>query len=382
MKIGFITPEYPHPKVKHAAGIGTSIKNLAVALAKGGHDIHVFVYAQEKAETFVEDGISFHLIPDRSYKIAKWYQYRKYIQHTVQAILTKEQIEIIEVPDWTGISAFMKFSIPVVMRFHGSDTYFCHIEGRKQKFKNKLFESLAVKSAQAYIAPTNYAGEVSKQLFQIKNKEIRTIHYGLALEQFVNDTPEAYETGLVLYIGTIIRKKGVLELPEIFKRVQQQYPTARLVLVGSDAPDLQTGQSSTWELLRSQLAPELKANVSYLGKVQYQKVQELIQKAHVCVFPTYAETLGMVTIESMAMQKPVVNSNIGWAQELMEDRKSGYLVHPSDHETYAGKIVNLLNNKELCRKMGAEAVRFVSAKFDIKKQVGKNIRFYTELINN
>ena len=43
MKIGFITPEYPHPKVKFAAGIATSIRNLALALVKKGVDVTVFV---------------------------------------------------------------------------------------------------------------------------------------------------------------------------------------------------------------------------------------------------------------------------------------------------------------------------------------------------
>jgi hypothetical protein len=44
-------------------------------------------------------------------------------------------------------------------------------------------------------------------------------------------------------------------------------------------------------------------------------VQEYL-KAQLYVFPTFAETLGMVTIESMAMKKPVVNSSLGWAKRI------------------------------------------------------------------
>jgi glycosyltransferase involved in cell wall biosynthesis len=119
-----------------------------------------------------------------------------------------------------------------------------------------------------------------------------------------------------------------------------------------------------------------------LGKIPYQEVQSYIQKAHVCVFPTYAETLGMVTIESMAMQKPVVNSNIGWAQELMVDGESGFLVHPSNHDLYAKRIESLLNDPNLTLQMGEKAQQYVAATFDIEQQVLKNISFYKNVLQH
>ena len=73
-------------------------------------------------------------------------------------------------------------------------------------------------------------------------------------------------------------------------------------------------------------------SVTYLGKIPYHEVQQYIKKAHVCVFPSFAETLGMVTIEAMAMQKPVVNTKIGWAKELIVDGESGFLVYPKNHQ--------------------------------------------------
>ena len=120
--------------------------------------------------------------------------------------------------------------------------------------------------------------------------------------------------------------------------------------------------------------------VTYLGKIPYAEVQDYIKKANVCLFPTYAETLGMVTIESMAMQKPVVNSNIGWAQELMEDGKSGFLVHPTNHEEYAQKIYTILSDMDSNTKMGNEARLYVEAHFDITKKVAENINYYQHLI--
>jgi glycosyltransferase involved in cell wall biosynthesis len=209
MHIAFLTPEYPHENISHAAGIGTSIKNLALSLVTKGCSVTVIVYGQKESSIFEDEGVIIHLIQDKEYHFAKWFLYRKYIQNYCNQIIREQHIDILEAADWTGITAFMNFKTPLVIRFHGSDTYFCHLEKRKQKLKNFWFEKLAVQKASAFIAPTTFAGTLSQKLFGIKNKIIKTIHYGLELDKFKNLNPEIYEKGLILYIGTIIRKKGV-----------------------------------------------------------------------------------------------------------------------------------------------------------------------------
>jgi glycosyltransferase involved in cell wall biosynthesis len=380
MKIGFLTPEYPHPRIKHAAGLGTSIYNLVTALVQKDIKVSVFVYAQKEDAVFEENGIWFHLISDKNYAFAKWFWYRKHIQHYINTIITEENINLLEAADWTGITAFMKFKVPLVIRFHGSDTYFCHLEGRQQKLKNFCFEKLAVLGADAFIAPTVFAGALSKELFKIRNKKIQTVHHGLDLTQFENINPEQFEHGLIVYVGTIIRKKGVLELPEIFSFVRQKFPNAHLLLIGSDAPDIKTGSASTWQLLSAMFSKEDKKYVSYVGKKPYKEVQEYIEKANVCVFPTFAETLGMVTIEAMAMQKAVVNTNIGWAQELIVDGESGYLVHPEDHKEFAKKTLSILEDDNLTLAIGKAARKRVESVFDIEKKADENITFYQSII--
>ncbi len=380
MQIAFLTPEYPDPKIEYAAGIGTSIKNLAVALVKKKCAVTVIVYGQKESIIIEDEGVIIYLIKDKKYLFAKWFWYRKYIQNYCNRIIKEQNIDILEAPDWTGITAFMKFRIPLVIRFHGSDTYFCHLENRHQKGKNFWFEKLAIQNAKAFIAPTTFAGAVSQKLFGIKNKTIKTIHYGLELDKFENSDPGIYKKGLILYIGTIIRKKGVFELPEIFNLVTPQHPEARLVLIGGDSYDIATQSESTWQLLKEQFQEKDRKQVSYLGKIPYEEVQDYIKNANICVFPTFAETLGMVTIESMAMQKPVVNSNIGWAKELIIDGKSGFLVHPKNHVEYVDKINLILGDNQLAKQIGENARQRVETFFDIEKIVDENIHFYKSLI--
>ena len=381
MHIGFITSEYPHPKVSHAAGIATSIKNLAVALVEKGEQVTVFVYHQNTSEIIEDQGVTIHLIAKKKYKLLTWYFYRKQLQKYINTITVKENINLVEAPDWTGITAFMKLKVPLVIRFHGSDAYFCKLDKRKQKFKNFVFEKTGLQKASAYIAPTTFAGEETAKIFGLNRKKIKTIHYGLQLDQFNNETPEIYEEKTVLYIGTIIRKKGVLELAEIFNKIIETEPLTKLTLIGGDAGDIKTGATSTYALMEAIFTDQAKANVSYLGKIPYTEVQDHIKKAHVCTFPSFAETLGMVTIESMALQKPVVNTSIGWVQELIDDGVNGFLVHPSDIKNYASCILHLLKDKTLCRAIGTSARIKTETTFDIVKQADKNIAYYKQVIS-
>lgn len=381
MHIGYITSEYPHPKVGHAAGIATSIKNLAVTLVKKNVSVTVFVYHQNENAVFVDEGVEIHLLKRKKYKVCTWFLYRKHIQNYISKIVSKKQIDILEAPDWTGITAFMRFKIPLVIRFHGSDAYFCKLDNRKQKFKNFVFEKWALLNADAYIAPTTFAGEETAKIFGLNREKIKTIHYGLQLDRFENEKPEDYENKTILYIGTIIRKKGVLELAEIFNKVIEAEPNAKLKLIGGDAPDIKTGSKSTYSLMQSLFSENAKNNVEYLGQIPYSEVKNQIKQAHVCVFPSFAETLGMVTIESMALQKPVVNTSIGWAQELIDDGVNGFLVHPSEIDLYSKKIITLFNDKSLCLNIGREARRKVETTFDINRQAAINIEFYSKLIS-
>ena len=62
MYIAFLTPEYPHPKIQHSAGIGTSIYNLATELVKQNYQVTVFIYSQDIDEVFKDNGVTIQKI--------------------------------------------------------------------------------------------------------------------------------------------------------------------------------------------------------------------------------------------------------------------------------------------------------------------------------
>ena len=380
LKVGFITPEYPHPKVNRAAGIASTTKNLALMLVKKNIPVTVFIYHQDKNAVFESEGVEIHLIKSKKYLAFGWYLHRKHINIYINHVVKENGINILEAPDWTGITAFMNFNVPLVIRLHGTDGYFCKLEGRKQKFKNKWFEANALKLATTYIAPTSFAGKETAKIFNLDKSKIKTIHFGLPIEKFKNEVPEKYNDNTILYIGTIIRKKGVFELAKIFNKVVQRIPDAELVLIGGDSPDIETDSPSTFELIKKEFSNKALNNVKYLGKVAYDDVINHIKNAHICVFPSFAETFGMVTIEAMALSKPIVNTNIGWANEIIDNEINGYLVHPKDIKLYSDKILKLLDDRYLCLKMGNNARKKVISEFNANKQVDLNIEYYSTIV--
>ncbi len=380
MHIAFLTPEFPHQELNHAAGIGTSVYNMALSLVKKGIKTSVVVYSQERNNTFDFQGIRIHAIKHKKYPFLGWYLYRKHIQRSLNRLIISEDINIVEAPDWTGITAFMKFKIPHVIRLHGSDTFFCELERRPVKRKNYFFEQRALKKAVSVVSVSAFVKEETKRLFKI-NIHGPVIPNGVDLQAFTNRSPLSFERNTILYFGTIIRKKGVLELAKIFNHVVEKNPDAKLILLGKDNFDVKTGSSSTYQLMEELFTQEAMERVSYLGKVPYNVVKEHILSAHICVFPSLAESFGMVNIEAMALSKLVISSNYGWTQEIIDENVNGFMEDPKKIKTFANKICKVMNDKELLERITDNSRKKIAHEFNIDHLAERNIKFYKNIID-
>lgn len=379
MKIAFLTPEYPHSRTGNSGGIGTSIKNLAESLVGLGHSVRILVYGQKEETVFNDFGITIQLIKNVKIKGLSWYFTRKKLQHIIDDLYASNEIDIVEAPDWTGISSFIQpKKCPLVIRLNGSDTYFCHLDNRPVKWVNKFHEKRALKKAEAHISVSQFTADKTNELFGLQIP-FAVIPNGINPENFKPDNTIQKDSNTILYFGTLIRKKGLLELPLIFNQVFLKNPKAQLLLVGRDSADIFTGSSSTWELMQPLFTPEALLSVSYLGGVPYGEVRAHIAKASVCVFPTFAEALPVSWLEAMAMQKAIVASNIGWGPEVIYSGKEGVLVHPKCHETYANAILELLENEVLNTTFGNNAAQKIKDVFANQLIAEQSVQFYKQI---
>lgn len=381
MKIAFLTSEFPHPKMGSSGGIGTSILNLSKGLTEAGHEVSVLVYGQKEDESFIENGIFFYRIKNVKLKGFSRLFTQKKIQKLINKLVRENKIELLEAPDWTGITSNIKPNCPVVIRLNGSDTYFCHLDNRPVKFLNKFREKRALQNADALISVSKYTADLTKELFSLQH-DFTVIPNSIDIDKFSVDGTIEVQENTILYFGTLIRKKGLLELPLIFNEVYKKNNKAKLILVGRDAADIISGNSSTWKMMLTLFEAAALQNVEYLGSVPYDEIKKHISSAAVCVFPTFAEALPVSWIEAMAMQKAIVASDIGWATEVIDDCVDGFLSHPKNHNLFADRILELLDNQKLRNQFGLEARKKVIQKFSIEVVAKQSADFYQKINRN
>lgn len=387
MKIAFLTPEYPHPKTGSSGGIGTSIKNLAIGLLAEGCSVRVLVYGQKEEGVFEDNGIVVQQIRNVKFKGLSWFLTRKKLERIINELYADAAIDLVESPDWTGITSFIQpRKCPIVIRLNGSDTYFCHLDGRPVKWSNKFHERRALEKADGLISVSQFTADVTNQVFRLK-KEFTIIPNSIDVDLFDNNGKQNSNDNIhfnndktILYFGSLIRKKGLLELPFIFNTVIRNNPDAQLILVGKDVPDIVSGTPSTWHMMKSLFTEEALRNVRYLGSVPYEAIKEHIKAASLCVFPTFAEALPVSWIEAMALQKAIVASNIGWAMEIIDDGVDGFLVNPKEHQEYANRILELLENSKMQDEFGINARKKVMLKFSTEKVAQQSWLFYKNVI--
>jgi glycosyltransferase involved in cell wall biosynthesis len=380
MKIAFLTPEYPHPLTGNSGGIGTSIKNLAVGLVAAGCEVRVLVYGQEQDAVFQDSNVIIQRIKNIKIKRLSWFFTRKKIERIINKLHKSNQIDLVEAPDWTGITSFISpKKCPIVIRLHGSDTYFCNLEQRRVKWKNKFHEKRALVKADALLSVSQFAADQTNTVFGL-HKKFTIIPNSIDVSIFDQNENRTFVSNTVLYFGSVIRKKGLLELPLIFNKLVELNSAAQLIIVGKDVPDIVSGSNSTWEIMQELFTEEAILHVSYTGSVPYSEIQTHINAATVCIFPSFAEALPVSWIEAMSLQKSIVASNIGWATDVIDDEINGFLVDPKEHALYANKINELLQNASLRQEFGIAAREKAIAKFSIAVVAKQSIDFYKTLI--
>ena len=396
MNVALLTPEYPHAKSGVSGGIGTSIRALALALVRLNHGVIILLYGQKQDGSFEDEGIKVQCIKNVKLKGLSWWLTRKKLEHIINIQHADGTIDLVEAPDWTGITSFIKpKKCPVIIRMNGSDTYFCHLENRPSKWINRFHERRAMQKAHGLISVSRFTGELSLKLFNL-NRNFEVIPNGVNLEQFYGsrsnelsniDTSEddpknqpSPNKKTILYFGTLIRKKGVLELPYIFNIIQQAHPEAELLLIGKDSGDVKSGSKSTWGLMEPLFSESAINKVRYLGPVTHKKIKEYINRAEVCVFPSFAEAFPLSWLEAMLMGKAMVASNIGWAQEMIEDGEQSFLVDPKNHVEFAARVSQFLENKGLAQRMGKMARERALNEFEAGIIAERSLNYYRQFI--
>jgi glycosyltransferase involved in cell wall biosynthesis len=373
MHVGFLTLEFPPLP---SGGIGTSLRTLGRALVAQGHRVTVVGWGP-KLET-EDEGVRVRFLGDSAFPKMGWLLNRLSVRRELVRLAEREGLDLVATHDWCGPSAGLSLPCPVAVHLHGSATYFAHLLAEEVRPSIHLAEGVALRGASGLASVSRFTADTTRRLFGLE-RPIEVIHNGVDVERFRPGRADEVETGVVLYFGTLVRKKGVLDLGPVFSEIVRRYPAARLRLVGRDAPDRQTGCPSTWEMLAAALSPAARARTEYLGARPYLEVHQHVRRAAVCVFPSYAEALPLAWLEAMACGRPVAAYDVGWAPELVRSGEDGLLVPLGKTSSLAGAVVAVLADPALGRSLGEAARARAESAFSADAVARRTAEWYGSL---
>ncbi len=183
----------------------------------------------------------------------------------------------------------------------------------------------------------------------------------------------------LLFAGTICEKKGVRQLIEAFTMVRKQYPDYRLDLFGRDW--YYPNGDSYIARLRDTYDASYFEQVTFHGSIPRDALNVRYAEATVCVFPSHMETQGLVTLEAMALEKPVIFSQYGPGPETIEHGKTGLLCDVYDPNDIAAKILWCIEHPEAARALGQQAGKRVREHYHKNTILEENLSFYSSLIS-
>jgi glycosyltransferase involved in cell wall biosynthesis len=176
-------------------------------------------------------------------------------------------------------------------------------------------------------------------------------------------------------VGRFSPGKGHEELLEAATLLSKKYSNIHFLIVG----EASQGEERYAQKIRTlSLSLGLEKVVTFSG---YRKdIPGVMAALDIFAFPSHAESFGVVLIEAMAMERPVVSTNCDGVLDIVVDGQTGIYVHPRHATELATALARLINDAALREKMGKAGRRRVEELFDQRKQMNKIEEVYYELL--
>ncbi|NPV13801.1 glycosyltransferase family 4 protein [candidate division WOR-3 bacterium] len=272
-----------------------------------------------------------------------------------------------------GYVAAKLYRAPTVISFHGAE-----LMAVRHKFKIlRPFVRWAIARASRITANSTYTVQAIQSIL---NRPVDIVPFGAGLpENLRNPTnqPQSQNEYNILFVGRLVERKGVHHLIEAAAILKQKLPV-KINIVGS-GPEMNRLQQLTRQL-------KLEDTVLFHGQVSPQQLQHHYQTCSVFVLPAVidskgdTEGLGVVLIEALTYQKPVVASGVGGITDIIINEKTGITVPPGDSAKLAAAIERLLTDRELASRLAAAGYHHIQMNYSWTTIVQRLIGIYQQLL--
>ncbi|WP_348823442.1 glycogen synthase [Flavobacterium aestuarii] len=400
MKIALYTNEFP-PNIYGGAGV--HIDFLSHELAKLGQvEVRCFGDQKEDNDSMHVEGINSCLtkMVDPENEHIKMFHN---LSRNVEMAQATPKADIVHCHTWythlAGVFTRELLQVPLILTTHSLET---HRPWKVEQLGNGYFmsrwiEANAYKSADGVIAVSEQMKVDVVEAYGVDPEKVTVIHNGIDPEfyepTFDEELLEEYgidpNIPFVLFVGRITRQKGISQLIEACQYFNED---CQIVLCAG-APDTEEIAIETSNLI-DQLKAKRKGVILISEMLPREKVKVLYSHARVFACPSLYEPFGIINLEAMSCETPVVGSHVGGIPEIIVEGETGYLIplesvsrtnfnplNPTEFQkAFAHKVNLLLNHKELADAMGKAGRERVLEKFSWESIAKTTYNYYQEVI--
>ncbi len=359
----------------HFGGSGVVATELGRALARRGWDVHFVAHRLPFRLRTFESNVFFHEVTPVTYPVFE--------QPPNNLALATKMVEVVENYDLDVLhvhyampfaaSAYLarQLLLPrqlgVVTTLHGTDITVVGVE--PAYFRITQF---SVQSSDRVTAVSRFLADRARATLGI-TRPIEVVYNFVDTSVFAPRRRSGLrlappETRVLMHASNFRPVKNIPVVIRVFSEVRRQVPS-KLVMIG-DGPEKPAAEHLAREL-------GVERDVLFLGNQDC--MEELMPLADVFLLPSSSESFGLVALESMSAEVPVVASNVGGLPEVVEDGVTGYLHDPEDVRGSVESVLKLLRNEKLRRQMGRRARRVAGERFDVDDMVDRYIQVYDSL---
>ena len=397
MKIGYFVGHFPFKdffdnitkyikRYSYDGGINVAY-NLALNMAKRGHEINVFTTSINRKDTFEKhENIEIYRYRT-SFRIGSgnfsFNLFLKPTRHKVDIIHTHVGNPIADLAGYV----YMKRNrnIPFIITYHGDgqEGIGSLIRNISVSFYNKHLLDKVLSHADVIISPSEYYIDESRFLGKYRDK-IVVIPNGINLRDF--DIPYSKEEcrvrlglpideNIILFVGSLTPYKGPDVLVKAMVRILKEVPDVELIFVGSG------GMKTELEELSKRL--DVKKHVKFAGFIEGNLKSMYYRAADVLCLPSTmsTEVFPIVLLEASASGLAMVVSDLDTFKCIIEESYNGLFSKRGNEKSLANAIIYLLENEEIGKKMGKNAKKKIED-YSWEKIAEETEKVYERVINN
>jgi N-acetyl-alpha-D-glucosaminyl L-malate synthase BshA len=347
-------------------GSGVVATELGKELASRGHDVHFISYALPIRLTMT-DRVHFHEVEVLSYPLFEYPPYDLVLATKMAEVMARFDLDILHVhyaiPH--SISAYlakMMLSdriVPFVTTLHGTDIT---LVGNDRSYLP--ITRFGIEQSDAVTAVSEYLRGRTIEEFQIRRPVTVVPNfvdcnvYSRATDRNLRRRFADDDEGILIHISNFRPVKRVEDVIRIFAIVRKERK-ARLLMVG-DGPERPKAE---WLANTHGIA----SDVRFVGKQN--DMSQLLSISDILLLPSELESFGLVALEAMACEVPVVATRVGGIPEVVRDGIDGYLYDVGDVRSMAASCIAILCDPKLQASLGKAARERANQEFCASKIV-------------